>query len=59
MKYKDVQSMAPQELRDKLNELRLALGKLEFQRASKTLTKSHEIRMIKKDIARIQTALTS
>ena len=57
MKYKEIQLMSRQEIQAKLQELRLQLGRLRFERQSKTLKKSHELGTIKRDIARIQTAL--
>jgi len=49
--------MSKEELKTKLQELQLKLGKLQFQRRSKSLKKGHELGILKKDIARIQTFL--
>ncbi len=59
MKYSDVQSMSRQELAEKKRTLLVALGKLEFERTLKTLKKGSELGKVRRDIARIQTALNS
>ena len=56
MKFTEIKKMDARELQARLRELSLELGKLEFEREAKTLKKGHKIGMIKKDIARIQTA---
>jgi len=59
MKYTDLKSMNVEELRAKLQELRVKLGKLQFERKSKTLKKGHELGIVKKDIARLLTLTNS
>ena len=57
MKHSELKSMSKDELENKLLELNTKFGKLQFERKSKTLKKTHELGMIKKDIARVQTLL--
>jgi large subunit ribosomal protein L29 len=57
MKYQDIQSKTNDELHQQLTDLRSALGKLRFESANSSLQKTHQISQLKKDVARVMTAL--
>ena len=57
MKFSELQSKEKNELREILEETRLKLGKLRFELANKSLKDVSQIGKIKKDIARVLTAL--
>jgi ribosomal protein L29 len=59
MDFTDLKSKNVQELGQAEKDLRVKLGKLKFELANKTLKNFSQIRQVKKDIARVMTALKS
>lgn len=57
MKFKDISSLGQQELIEKEKALKEELYKLNYQRYSGRVEKPHNFSLIKKDIARIKTAI--
>ena len=57
MKYKDLSSLGRQELIEKEKALKEELYKLNYQRYSGRVEKPHNFSLIKKDVARIKTAI--
>ncbi len=57
MKIADVPTKDSHELERLLHEYQIKLGKLKFEQQAKTLKKSHELGVLKRDIARIKTIL--
>lgn len=57
MKFSDLQSKSQPELNEMLKELRVKLGKLRFELANKALKDTSQLKKVKKDTARILTAL--
>ena len=57
MKYKDIQAMSDAELAKKLEEGRAELFNLRFQMATSQLDNTARVKLVKKDIARIQTEM--
>ncbi|OXS99142.1 50S ribosomal protein L29 [Notoacmeibacter marinus] len=55
MKAADVRAMSPDQLNDKLAELKKEQFNLRFQAASGQLEKTDRVRIVRRDIARIQT----
>jgi large subunit ribosomal protein L29 len=55
MKIADVRAMSPDQMADKLAELKKAQFNLRFQKATGQLEKTAEVRQIRRDIARIKT----
>jgi len=59
MKYTDISSKTLDELKALLKEKKTYLFELKMKLKTMQLTNPNEIRAVKKDIARIQTALTA
>ena len=59
MKAKDLQNMTEQELNTKLAELKEELFNLRFRHATGQLENPVSLRNCKKDIARVQTVISS
>jgi large subunit ribosomal protein L29 len=57
MKAKDLATETPDQLRQKVAELRKEQFNLRFQRASGQLEKTDRVRAVRRDIARIKTVL--
>lgn len=57
MKYKEISGLSAQELLDKERLLKEQLHKLNYQRYAGRVEKPHTFSVLKKDIARIKTAL--
>ncbi len=55
----EIKEMPPIELSDKGRELRKELFNLNLQKSIGTLEKPHRIRQLRKDIARVETALVT
>jgi large subunit ribosomal protein L29 len=55
MKAADVRAMTPDQMADKLAELKKGQFNLRFQKATGQLEKTAEVRKIRRDIARIKT----
>jgi large subunit ribosomal protein L29 len=53
----DVKAMTPSELQDELLALKKEQFNLRFQQASGQLEKTHRVREVRRDIARIRTIL--
>ncbi|MDD4772294.1 MAG: 50S ribosomal protein L29 [Eubacteriales bacterium] len=58
MKAKEIRSMTPDELNEKLKELKGELFNLRFQHAINQLDNPLRISAVKKDIARVMTIIT-
>ena len=58
MKAKELRAMTPDELNNKLAELKNELFKLRFQHAINQLDNPHKITDLKHDIARVMTVIT-
>ena len=57
MKFKDISSLGQQELIEKEKALKEELYKLNYQRYSGRVEKPHNFSLLKKDVARIKTAI--
>ena len=55
MKAADVRAMSPDQLTEKLTELKKEQFNLRFQAASGQLEKTDRVRIVRRDIARIKT----
>jgi len=59
MKYTDIQDKSVEELKALLKEKKLELFTLKAKQKTMQLTNTSELRVARKDIARIQTAITA
>jgi large subunit ribosomal protein L29 len=59
MKMTEIKEMPPVELQAKSRELRTELFNLNLQKSIGTLEKPHRISELRKDIARVETALSA
>jgi len=59
MKYTDIQDKTVEELTAMLKEKKLELFTLKAKQKTMQLTNTSELRVAKKDIARVQTAITA
>jgi len=59
MNYSDINDKSLQELNDLLKEKKVLLFELKLKLKTMQLTNTSELRAVKKDIARIQTAITA
>jgi large subunit ribosomal protein L29 len=59
MKYTDINTKSLQELNELLKEKKVLLFELKAKLKTMQLTNTSELRVVKKDIARIQTAITA
>ena len=57
MKANDVRALTPDQLEDELAKLKKEQFNLRFQKANGQLEKTNRIRLIRRDIARIETIL--
>lgn len=57
LKFVDLQSKSQPELQEMLKELRVKLGKLRFELANKALKDTSQLGKVRRDIARILTAI--
>ena len=57
MKFPDIQSKSQAELNEMLKELQIKLGKLRFELANKSLKDTSQLGKMRKDIARVLTAI--
>ncbi|HHV36955.1 MAG TPA: 50S ribosomal protein L29 [Candidatus Cloacimonetes bacterium] len=57
MKIDEIRSMEPHELTDRLEELRIELFNLRFQKAKNLLDRTDRIRIARREIARINTII--
>jgi large subunit ribosomal protein L29 len=56
LKYSDVKSWDKKAINEKASELRKKFFELKMQRGTSGVEKPHELRIIKKNIARLETA---
>lgn len=59
MKFSEIQNKDVAELQEMLKNARVRLGKFRFELANKSLNDSSQIRKVKKEIARVLTAVKS
>ncbi|MDX9795613.1 MAG: 50S ribosomal protein L29 [Sulfurimonadaceae bacterium] len=59
MKYTDINTKSLQELNELLKEKKVLLFELKAKLKTMQLTNTSELNVVKKDIARIQTAITA
>lgn len=59
MKFSELKDLTPQELSLRTADLRRELFNLRLQKASAQLEKTARIRALRKDIARVETALSA
>jgi large subunit ribosomal protein L29 len=59
MTSKEIRELAPAELPVKLRETRDQLLQLRLRKQTGQVEKTHELRTLRKDIARLETALTA
>ena len=59
MNYIDIKDKSSQELIDLLKEKKVLLFELTIKQKTMQLTNTSELKVVKKDIARIQTAITA
>ncbi|NOZ90971.1 MAG: 50S ribosomal protein L29 [Epsilonproteobacteria bacterium] len=59
MKYTDIQDKSVEELKAMLKEKKLELFTLKAKQKTMQLTNTSELRVARRDIARIQTAITA
>ena len=57
MEHRNLENKTDIELKNMLEELKIKLGKMRFELANKTLKNVSEIKIVKRDIARVLTAL--
>ena len=57
MKYKDIQALSDEELAKKLDDSRAELFNLRFQMATSQLDNTARVKLVKRDIARVQTEI--
>ncbi len=57
MKAEDIRDMSLAEMQDKLEELRIELFNLRFQKAKNLLDRTDRLRFVRRDIARILTII--
>jgi large subunit ribosomal protein L29 len=57
MKIDDVRRLTPDELTDRLLQLKKEQFNLRFQAATSQLEKTHRVEVVRRDIARIKTVL--
>lgn len=58
MKYAELKDLTLQELASRSNEMRRELFNLRLQKASAQLEKTARVRLLRKDIARVETAMS-
>jgi len=59
MTAKEIRDLAPAEITTKLREIREQLLQLRLRKQTGQVEKTHELRALRKDIARLETALTA
>ena len=59
MTSKEIRELAPAELPTKIRETRDQLLQLRLRKQTGQVEKTHELRSLRKDIARLETALTA
>jgi large subunit ribosomal protein L29 len=59
MKFKEISELAPNEIETKLRESREKLLNLRLRKQTGQVEKTHELRTLRKDVARLETALSA
>lgn len=59
MKMSDIKDMSPKELQAKSRELRQELFNLRLQKATSQLDKPHRVTVLRRDVARLETQLST
>lgn len=59
MKYAEISELSPEELKKKLRDTRNELVELRVRKQAGQIEKSSELRELRRDIARIETALSA
>lgn len=59
MKYSELTTKTPQELRTMADELRVQMGRMKFDLADRKLKKTSDLQETRRQIARILTALSA
>ena len=59
MKIDDIREMSVTDLHEKLEELRVELFNLRFQKSKNLLDRTDRLRIVRRNIARINTVLTA
>ena len=57
MKISEIREMRPDELKDKLSELKRKVFDLRTQSVTETIENRHAVRSVRKDIAKIKTVI--
>ncbi len=57
--YKEIRELAPAEITTQINETREKLLQLRLRKQTGQVEKTHELRTLRKDIARLETAKTA
>ena len=57
--YKEISELAPAEITNQINETREKLLQLRLRKQTGQVEKTHELRTLRKDIARLETAKTA
>jgi len=55
MKYDDLQNLSPEQLEERVRELREEQFNLRFQAATRQLTNTSRLRQVRRDVARVLT----
>jgi large subunit ribosomal protein L29 len=58
-RLEDIRAMTPEQLEDELMSLKKEQFNLRFQQASGQLEKTHRVREVRRDIARVKTILAA
>ena len=58
MKAKEIRELSPTEIETKIRDTREALVQLRLRKNTGQVEKTHELRSLRKDIARLETILT-
>ncbi|MDO8543946.1 MAG: 50S ribosomal protein L29 [Opitutaceae bacterium] len=59
MTYKEIRELSPAEIGNKIRETREQLLNLRLRKQTGQVEKTHELRTLRKDIARLETELTA
>ena len=59
MKFKEISELAPNEIETKLRDSREKLLNLRLRKQTGQVEKTHELRTLRKDVARLETALSA
>ena len=59
MKFKEISELAPNEIETKIRDSREKLLNLRLRKQTGQVEKTHELRTLRKDVARLETALSA